>query len=108
MGATPLTILVEDVETLLDQQRRVQHDQAVAYWQHIVASSRFEEGAYRPLASCQHARIYSRLYRNLTRLSICSLSAAGSVGRASRLRGATKAGASSVMEFAAVSTPDIV
>jgi hypothetical protein len=45
-----LTILIEDIEALLDQQRRVQYDQAVADGQHIVARPRLQEGAYRPQA----------------------------------------------------------
>jgi hypothetical protein len=45
-----LTILVEDVEALFDQQRRVQDDQAVANRQHIVAGAGLEEGADRSQA----------------------------------------------------------
>jgi hypothetical protein len=44
-----LTILVEDVETLLHQQRRVQYNQAVAYGQHIVTCPGLQKGAYGPL-----------------------------------------------------------
>jgi hypothetical protein len=45
-----LAVLVEDVQALLDEQRRVQHDQAVADGQHIVAGPRLEECADRSLA----------------------------------------------------------
>jgi hypothetical protein len=87
-----LAVLVEDVEALLDEQRRVQHDQAVADGQHIVASPRLEECADGSLAGGQRAPSADGGVR--TRLSICSLSAAGRAGRASRFRGATKADAS--------------
>ena len=48
-----LAVLVEYVEALLDKQRSVQYDQAIADGQDIVARPSLEEGAYGPLAQCQ-------------------------------------------------------
>lgn len=103
-----LTVLVEDVETLLDQQRRVQHYQAIADGQHIVARPGLQKSTYSPLISCQRLYMLPVSPSCPTRPSICSLSSAESEGRARRFRGATKAEASSGAWFTAVSAPDIL
>lgn len=55
-----LTILVQYVQTLLHQQRRVEDDQAIAYRKHIVARSGLEESSDGSLAlvswRCDHTR----------------------------------------------------
>lgn len=48
----PHTVLIQDIEALLDEQRRVEHDQAVADGQHIIARAGPEEGANCPLHTC--------------------------------------------------------
>jgi hypothetical protein len=45
------TILVEDVQALLHQQRRVKDNQAIAYGQHVIARPGLEEGSNGSLAS---------------------------------------------------------
>jgi hypothetical protein len=60
-----LTVLVEDVEALLHQQRRIQYDQAIADGQHIVARPGLQESAYGPLGSCERVRIRFNLRQAL-------------------------------------------
>ena len=43
------TILVQDVQAFLDQQRCVENDQAVADGKHVIAGAGLEEGANGPL-----------------------------------------------------------
>lgn len=51
-----LTVLVQDVQALLDEQRRVEDDQAVADRQDVVARPGLEKGANGALARRQPCR----------------------------------------------------
>jgi hypothetical protein len=50
-----LTILDEDVQTLLNQQRLVKDDQAETQGEHIVAGADFKECPYGALSHGQHS-----------------------------------------------------
>lgn len=117
-----LTILVQYVQALLHEQRRVEDDQAIAYRKNIVARSGLEESSDGSLALVSY-RSDCRRSRLHTRPSSCSRSTAESWrgcsfgGRGardcwSRSLGVTKAGRASLgralVVESAVSTPDMI
>jgi hypothetical protein len=56
MFARRLAILYQDIETLLDQQRRVENNQTEAQREHVVARAHLEERANRSLRGRQPAQ----------------------------------------------------
>lgn len=74
-----LTILVQDIQTLLYQQGGIEHNQAVADREHVIARPRLEKSSNGSLASCQPAPHDSSPHKRChTRPSSCSRSMAES------------------------------
>jgi hypothetical protein len=73
--AGQLAILDQDVEALLDQQRRVEDNQAEAQREHVVARAHLEERANRSLLGRQPA-LHRGYVSCRTRPSSCSRSTA--------------------------------
>lgn len=118
----PPTLLSKDVQTLLDQQRSVEDDEAVAERQHIVTRPHFEKGPDGALRSHEQSislTFSAKLHQTfrlvgraphcatqLTRPSICSRSSGECIGAGFLVTGLEPVGEAMLATLAAGAARD--